>query len=251
MTRVAPAFDPYGPPDAPRRIARGLWIVDGPEIRFHYLGLAWPFPTRMTILALADGGLWLHSPVQPTGRLFAAVERLGPVRHLIAPNTLHYWWIPEWKARFPDAVVHLAPGLAARSKQPLPPGPTLSPDAPSAWRGQIDQVVVRGDALTEVVFFHRASRTLILADLIENFEPERVHSRWLRAVLRLGGAVDPCGQAPIDMQLSFWRARRQVRHAARQMVAWGPVRVILAHGRWYRRDAVTELRRAFRWTGLS
>ena len=136
MTRVAPAFDPYGPPDAPRRIARGLWIVDGPEIRFHYLGLAWPFPTRMTILALADGGLWLHSPVQPTGRLFAAVERLGPVRHLIAPNTLHYWWIPEWKARFPDAVVHLAPGLAARSKQPLPPGPTLSPDAPSAWRGQ-------------------------------------------------------------------------------------------------------------------
>jgi len=40
----------------------------------------------------------------------------------------------------------------------------------SAWAGLIDQVVVRSDMLTEAAFFHYPSRTLLLADLIENFE---------------------------------------------------------------------------------
>ena len=31
------------------------------------------------------------------------------------------------------------------------------------------------------------------------------------------------------------------------MLAWEPLRVILAHGRWYPDHAEAELRRAFRW----
>jgi hypothetical protein len=31
------------------------------------------------------------------------------------------------------------------------------------------------------------------------------------------------------------------------MIAWNPERIILVHGRWYQRDGVQELRRAFRW----
>lgn len=30
-------------------------------------------------------------------------------------------------------------------------------------------------------------------------------------------------------------------------LGWNPERIILAHGRWYRRDGTAELRRAFRW----
>ena len=42
----------------------------------------------------------------------------------------------------------------------------LEPD----WAADIDQVVVHGSfALTEVVFFHRRSRTALFADLIQNF----------------------------------------------------------------------------------
>jgi hypothetical protein len=111
----------------------------------------------------------------------------------------------------------------------------------------MDQVAVQGDLLTEVDFFHEPSRTLILTDLIENFEPSRVHSWWYRQLLKLGGATDPDGKAPYDMQLSFWRNRRNVRTAVQQMISWNPVRVILAHGRIYEENAVGELKRAFRW----
>jgi hypothetical protein len=31
------------------------------------------------------------------------------------------------------------------------------------------------------------------------------------------------------------------------MIAWQPEKVVMAHGRWYERDGVAELRRAFRW----
>lgn len=223
--------------------------MDGPEIGFGYLSLKLPFPTRMTVVALSDGGLWLHSPTQPSEALFQAVARLGDVRCLIAPNTLHYWWISEWKARFPDAVVYVAPGLDRRAKRPLPIDLELDDRPPAAWRGQIDQIVVRSALLTEVVFFHHASRSLVLTDLIENFELDRTPKRWLRALLRAGGAADPDGKAPYDMQLSFLGRRRQLREAVERMIAWAPERVILAHGRWYRRNAVDELRRAFRWVG--
>ena len=243
----AAAFKPYDPLNVPKPVAEDVWIVDGPEIRFSKFGLGAPFPTRMTIARLPDGDLWLHSPTEPTEPLFTSVERIGKVRFLIAPNTLHYWWVPEWKARSPEAEVHAAPGLDKSAKRTLPIDHVLTDTPPSDWSGAIDQVVVPGDLLTEVVFFHRASRTLVLTDLIENFEPGRVRHWFLRQISRLGGVTDPDGKAPIDMRLSFWRQRALVRRAVQTMLAWNPERVILAHGRWYDRNGTAELRRAFRW----
>jgi hypothetical protein len=164
------AFDPYTPLNVLKPIAAGVWIVDGPEIQFSYLGLKFPFPTRMTLIRLPDGGLWVHSPTALTDAVAGQVRRAGPVRFLIAPNTLHYWWIPDRKARFPDALVYAALGLETSAKRPLPVDQVLGDVPPSAWAGLIDQVVVRSDMLTEAAFFHYPSRTLLLADLIENFE---------------------------------------------------------------------------------
>jgi hypothetical protein len=44
-----------------------------------------------------------------------------------------------------------------------------------------------GSYMTEIEFFHRASRTLILIDLIENFEREKVGSFFLRLLTWIGG----------------------------------------------------------------
>jgi hypothetical protein len=193
------AFDPYTPLNVLKQVAADVWIVDGPEIHFSYLGLKFPCPTRMTLIRLPDGGLWVHSPTSLTDALAGRVRRAGPVRFLIAPNTLQYRWIPEWKARFPDAPVYAAPGLERSARRPIPIDHVLGPAPPPAWTGIIDQVVVRGDMLIEIAFFHFPSRTLVLTDLIENFELKRTHSRSYRLLLRLAGAADPDGKAPIDM----------------------------------------------------
>ncbi|MEO9130776.1 MAG: DUF4336 domain-containing protein [Sphingomonas sp.] len=244
------AFVAYDPLDTLKPVAENVWIVDGPEIGMAYLGTRMPFPTRMTIVRLPNESLWIHSPTEAAPDLFDRVAALGPVAHIIAPNTLHYWWVPEWAARFPGARVHLAPGLDRKAKRPLPPHETLSGKPPPAWAALIEQLVVNGDVLTEVDFFHRPSRTAILTDLIENFEPARIHSRFLRMIVRWSGAADPRGSAPIDMRLTFLRHRKAVRAAAERMIAWAPERVILAHGRWYDRDGAAELRRAFHWAGV-
>ncbi len=241
------AFRPYRPLQDLKPVADDLWIVDGPEIRMSYAGLQLPFPTRMTVIRLPGGALWVHSPIEPDPSLLERLRDLGPIRHLVAPNTLHYWWIPEWQARFPDAQVHAVPGLAQRAKRALPPLTTLGDNSDDAWIGHIDQLIVPGDLLTEAVFFHRASRTLVLTDLIENFEPARVRSPLLRLIMRFSGAADPDGKAPYDMQWSFRRHRGSLRRAVRQMIDWAPERVVLAHGRWYDRNGTDELRRAFRW----
>jgi hypothetical protein len=109
------------------------------------------------------------------------------------------------------------------------------------------RVLVRCPFFTEVDFYHWPSGTLILTDLIEDFEPDRVTSPVWRWILRRSGVADPDGKAPLDMQLSFIGRRAELRRAVHRMLAWNPERIILAHGRWYPADGANELRRAFRW----
>lgn len=244
---MSEAYIPYTPLGTLKPIAAGVWIVDGPEIRMNYLGMKIPFSTRMTIVRLPGNTIWIHSPVALDEKLANEIEQLGRVAFIVAPNTLHYWYASDWKARFPDTKFFYAPGLETKAKRALPDGERLRETPPSDWADVIDQTCIEGDLLNEVDFFHRPSRTLILTDLIENFEPKRVKSPFWRFMMRLFGAADPDGKAPFDMQMTFWRHRTAIRRAAQKMIDWNPERIIIAHGRWYETNGAAELRRAFRW----
>ncbi len=234
----------YQPLGTPKPVDDGLWIVDGPAIRFYGL----PFPTRMTVVRLA-GGLWLHSPVVPEAALLAAIDGLGPVRHLVAPNNIHYASVGAWAARYPDARVWAAPGVARRAasrKVPFPPAAPLGDAPPPDWAAEIDQVLVAGSRLLkEVAFFHRPTRSLILTDLIENFEPERLNAP-MRLIARLAGNLAPRGGPTVDMKASF-TDRAALAQAVERMLAWAPRRILIAHGAWIAQDGAAELARAFRW----
>jgi hypothetical protein len=240
---------PYEPINCLKDVAPDLWVVDGPEIAMRYAGLRLPFTTRMTVVRLPDGGLWLHSPTAPAPALRAEIARLGPVAYLVSPNRLHTSWIAAWKGHFPSALVAAIAGEKPWDGARLDPAIDLAGTGPFPWSETIAQVLVPGSVFSEAVFFHRRSRSLILTDLIENFELERVTCRWLRALLRLTGPLDPNGTAPLDMRLGFRRHRGALRRAVAQMRVWAPERVLFAHGRWYASDAGSELDRAFRWAG--
>lgn len=238
----------YSPINTLKPVAENLWIVDGPTIRF---GMPWPkmpFPTRMTVVRLPDDRLFIHSPTALTAQLKAQLARQGSPRWIIGPNRIHYWWIPDWRKEFPAADVYLAPRIREQARERINfDALTLDRDSGYPWDEQIATLRVAGSYMTEVDFFHRPSKTLILADLIENFEPARLDSIWLRWLTRFGGAQDPDGQMPRDMRVTFSKQKTQLRAAIETMVDWDPERIILAHGRWYERNGATELRRAFRW----
>lgn len=240
----------YAPLNVLKPVHDDVWIVDGPIVRMAALGTSFPFPTRMSVIRLRNGELWCHSPTRLTPALQAQIDRLGTVRHLVSPNKLHYAFIADWRRAYPDAIAWASPGVrerAARQHIDAIFDRDLGGEAPPEWADEIDQLIFEGSrALREVVFLHRASRTLLLADLIENFELDKL-PRSLRWIVRLGGCFDPDGKTPLDMRLTFWLHKPAARACVERMLAWKPQSVILAHGRWYKDNGTAELRRAFRW----
>src|SRR5262245_42591171 len=238
----------YAPINRLKQVIAGIWIVDGPAIRFGAPCLKLPFPTRMTIIRLRDRTLFVHSPTPLPPDLQGQLRRAGQPRFIIAPNRLHYWWIPEWHAAFPDAALYLAPRTKQQAGDRLAfDGFGLDAESGYPWDEEISTLPIVGSYMTEVVFFHPATRTLLLTDLIENFEARKLTSYLARLLTRLGGVRDPDGQMPRDLRLTFRKQKTQLRQAVQKMIAWNPERVILAHGRWYRSHGARELRRAFRW----
>jgi hypothetical protein len=227
-----------------RAFGRELWLADGPPVRF--LGLV-PYPTRMAVARLASGGLWVWSPVALDAALAAEVDALGPVRELVAPSKLHHLALGEWARRYPEARLHAAPGLAA--KRPDLAFAAELGDAPDpAWAGQIEQVVFRGSRiLDEVVFCHRASRSVLVADLVQRLEPAQV-SPWLRGPLRVWGVVGERGTTPLEWRWLWWD-RVAGRAALAQALAWSPDRLVVAHGACVAENGRDALATGLRWLG--
>ena len=236
----------YDPLNVLKPVAADVWIADGPTIRFGPPGLRIPFPTRMTVVRLKDGGVFIHSPTMLEAKLRSDVERLGTPRYLVAPNRLHYWWIPDWQSAFPDARIFLAPKVAKQAAGRLNFAyTTMDKDSGYPWDAEIATLLIAGSYMTEAAFFHRATCTLVLTDLIENFETSRINSSLMRLLTWIGGVRDPHGSMPRDMRMTF--PRQKLRSAVQQMIDWDPERIIIAHGRWYDRNGRAELIRAFQW----
>lgn len=238
----------YPPLNTLKLVAEDLWVVDGPTIRFGVPWLKMAFPTRMTVVRLAGERLFIHSPTHLTPELRNEVEKIGRPCWIIGPNRLHYWWIPEWRSAFPDALVYLAPGTRERAGDHVHfHGLPLGSTSDYLWASDMITLSVSSAYMTEVEFFHIPSRTLILTDLIQNFEPRKLNSFVMQTLVRIGGVQDPDGQMPRDMRLTFMKQRGELKSAIEQMLRWNPERIIFAHGRWYEKDGANELRRAFRW----
>jgi Domain of unknown function (DUF4336) len=221
--------------------APSLYSVDGPTVTF--FGFA--YPTRMAVARLSDGGTWVWSPVALSEELATAVAAIGPVHHIVSPNKLHHLFIEEWHARWPDARLHAPPGLS-RKKPAIPFDAELG-DAPDVgWAADIDQVIFRGSfAMEEVAFFHRASRTAIVGDLIQR-HPESAATGWKGTVMRLDGLVGEHGSAPREWRATFLR-RRQARAARASVLGWSAELLLIAHGQCAHSGASQILAEALAW----
>jgi hypothetical protein len=223
------------------QFAEDIWVANGPVVK----SFGFRYPTRMAIIRLGSGGLFVWSPVALSEPLLREIEEIGPVDVLIAPNSLHYVFIAEWKRAYPHAKVFAAPGLAGKIKAvPLDGELSETPDA--LWRGEIDQVPVRGNLITtEVVFFHRRSRTAIFTDLLQNFTPEWF-SGWRRVVARLDGMISAEAKMPRKFKLAF-RDRAAARRDLSIILDWPAERVLMAHGTPVLTNGREALARAFSW----
>ena len=200
-----------------------IWLADGPTVSF----FTFPYPTRMVLMRLGEGGLFVWSPIALAAELKAEVEAIGEPKFLVSPNKLHHLFLAEWKAAYPQAKLFASPGLRRRRRD-LTFDADLIDAADPGWAEEIDQVLFKGSfAMTEAVFFHRASRTAIFADLIQALPRDSVKG-W-RGVLpsRRHRRAEPRGSGRLAGQLSPPKRRpRRARpgsrlgHRARRHRPW-------------------------------
>ena len=218
-----------------------LYLADGPIVPF----FGFPYPTRMAIAQLSEGGLWVWSPIELSPELDRAVDALGPVRHIVSPNKIHHLFLKEWAERWPDAQIHAPPGLAKR-RPDLHFDTDLGDEADSAWATDIDQAIFRGSfAMEEVAFFHRPSRSAIFGDLVQRHDPAKLKG-FKRLLMRLDGLVGEHGSTPREWRASFLRRNRS-RLARARVLAWEPERLVIAHGTCACENATRTLARALAW----
>ena len=173
------------------------------------------------------------------------MQSLGAVPYLVSPNKIHHLFLGEWAARWPEAEIYASPGLAKR-RPDLNFTAELDDHPPTVWEGQIDQVVFRGSLfMDEVVFFHRASSTCLVCDLIQRHDPAD-QSGWKGWLMRLDGLVGAGGSTPREWRASFIH-RKRARLALGEVLSWNPERLVIAHGEWAPSKGAAVLRRSLSW----
>ena len=223
---------------APRNLASDLWVIDRP-FKLPYVGV--DIGTRMTCIRLADGRLFLHSPVKLDGVLRSSLDALGEVRSVVAPNKLHHLFLAEYITSYPRAIVYAAPSLS-KKRPDLHFNGELGDEPQTEWRGQIKQHLFRGaPALNEVVFFHPATRTLILTDLAFNIPKEAAKRSplfyWLWDVGHLGPHR--------FVRLRAIRDRQAARGSVEKILSWNFDRIIVSHGEVVETDGHNQFAAAF------
>src|SRR5215472_10970197 len=138
MTEAAASLV-YEPLNVYKSVAAGIGIVDGPLEYFIVAGMRLPLPftTRMTVVQLRSGDLFLHSPIAFDPVLAEQLEAVGTVRHLVSPNQFHYAHIAEWSRAFPDAITWASPHARERARArniDVTFTRDLDVNAPEEWR---------------------------------------------------------------------------------------------------------------------
>ncbi len=191
----------------------------------------------MTTIRLASGHIMLHSPCNITAAIAEEISALGPVAHIVVPGNFHHLHATSAQTAFPDAKTWICPGIE-RKRPDLRYDGILGDLAPADWVGEIDQVLVRGARIIrEIAMYHRASRTLILVDLIENFTDATPNTSnalkfWFKYVLRMWGHPRPAPEYRMG-----WNDRISAAKSLRRILEWDFRQIILSHGDLIDRDA--------------
>ena len=225
-------------------IAPNLWTATQP---FNFLGLE--IGTRMTVVRLPGGGLVLISPIQLSDSHRQALDNLGEVQHIVAPNLFHHLFLGGVQAMYPEAKTWGVEGLPQKR-------PDLRFDAlltaPGSFEDTLDYLPFQGFASIlpsgiqlahETVFYHRPSRTLMLTDTSFNFD--ETNSFPVRLVGWIGGSYKSL--SPSRLEKWGTRNKNAVEASVREVLKWDFDRVIPGHGSIVETDGKAAFKSGFEW----
>lgn len=150
----------YGAKNMLKNIGQDIWIVKLPLL---------PFGTMATMTIVRIGKkLIILSPVKPYEGLFDEIDRLGEVAVIIAPNGYHHLYFKYFTDQYPDA--EFLYSKAAHKKilkriENHAHAQELNELGNYWWMKDVQMILIDGmPAVQEHVFYHGASKTLVVFD---------------------------------------------------------------------------------------
>ncbi|WP_230966029.1 DUF4336 domain-containing protein [Nostoc sp. NZL] len=233
-----------------REIDKNIWVAEQP---LRYFGLS--VGTRMTVISLANSELVVISPIQVDQATIDQLNKIGNVRHIVAPNLYHYLFASKFKHFYPKATFWAAPGL--NSKKPELPIDQIIKADENNFLDEIQYLLFDGfrtfglsgpDFLNECVFFHSESRTLVLTDTAYHFDESFPLITQLAA--RVIGTYKTL--SPSWLERLSTQEKEKVRQSVKNILAWDFERVIVAHGSIIENNGKQKFREGYEWfLGLS
>lgn len=206
------------------------------------------FFSRMTIVKLTNGKLWIHSPCEITPQLKTEIESLGQeVSIIVAPGNYHHLHVKSCQDAFPEAMTYICPGVE-KKQQTLKYDAILHETKPEdSYAEDFEQVLIQGNrVINEVAFLHEPSKTLILVDSIELIG-DRTHGTtwilrfWWKYLLRMWNVPKP---AP-EYQMG-WKDKTLAKKSMDEIMQWDFNQVIISHGENITKDAKNVVRSAWK-----
>ena len=217
----------------------GLWTFQQP---LSVLGAE--IGVRMTVVRLRDGGLFVHSPIRLTDAITRALDGLGEVRWVLAPNLDHYLFVLDFQAKYEGARFCAAPGVERKLPGALFDVSLRHPSLPDGLGDVLVPAWFRSShELEELLLFHPSTRTLITADLA--FNVQSTEGLLSHVMLRLNDSYGSFG--PSRVCRSKITERRMARQDVDAILALNPERCIVSHGEILFGGATTALRDAYAW----
>ncbi|NHI88837.1 MAG: DUF4336 domain-containing protein [Candidatus Thorarchaeota archaeon] len=220
-----------------------IWIVEGPLVRDMR---AW-FTTRMTIVKLSSGSVWIESPVPASPDTMESIAEIGPVKYLVAATMRHVWRLDNARTQFPDAQLWVCRRTRLTLQHgELPITGILTDTPPPDWADDFEQLEFKGNRFSsEVLFYHKKSHTVIIGDLIAS--NKKIKGKPLsNFIFRLGGVLYPKGGVSRDIRMSF-RDRDLARQSLETLLSWDFDRLIIAHGDCIETGAKSYVEEKFQW----
>lgn len=215
-----------------------LWVESNP---FETLGIV--LGRRMMVIRLGDGSLFVHSPGEMTSDRKKRLEDLGTVWYIVAPGRFHDLFLDQALRDFPSAELHAVPSVFSRFSS-RPKTYPLSDCSPSPWADEIEQYDFwAGPIHSETVFYHRETRSLILADFCFCLTDRGLMTRLV------GGCFGVYNRFSPTRDIRVWTLgnRRRLRASVEKVLEWPFTKIIPSHGEMIRDNGRAVFGAAFRW----
>ena len=199
----------------------------------------------VTVIRLASGTTVIHSTAAFLPQHVTEIRKLGEPGWLVEATNFHDTCARAGRAAFAEIPYLTPPGFKGADRLNAS---ALAP-LPSEWSDELDVIEIGGmPKIREHVFFHRPSKTLIVADLLFNLAPDV--GRWTHGFMRATAGIR--NYPGMSRLFRFCiKDRNSFAQSIRAIVALDFERIVVAHGEPIVENAKAKLIQLLAEHGLS